>query len=148
MIRLADFCYRKRRFVLLAWIVALVVIVGIGSSVGSEHRANYQTPGAEATKAYQLLGERFPARAGDAINVVFRADAGIDDPQVKSRVEKLIATIQAIPDATQMVSRTVSPYDPEGAAQVSQDRKIAFIEVDFDRTQDKVFNEDVKYPKK
>ena len=60
MIRLADFCYRRRRLVLLGWVVGLVVVFALGQALPAKHRAEYRTPGAEATKAYDLLGERFP----------------------------------------------------------------------------------------
>ena len=71
MIRLADFCYRRRRIVLLAWVIALIVVIALGSAFPAVHRANYRTPGAEATKGYDLLNERFPARQGDSVDIVF-----------------------------------------------------------------------------
>ena len=75
---------------LAGWVVALVVIIMVGSALPAENRANYQTPGAESTEAYDLLGERFPARQGDSIKLVFAGD--IDDPAVQGRVEEVIET--------------------------------------------------------
>ena len=51
MIKLADICYRRRRLVLLAWVVLLVAVIGAGAAFPAENRANYQTPGAESTRA-------------------------------------------------------------------------------------------------
>ncbi len=41
-----------------------------GVVLPAEHRANYQTPGAESTKAYDLLGDRGVLTAAAAIMIV------------------------------------------------------------------------------
>ena len=43
--RLADLAYRRRGPMVLAWIVAAVVIIGVGSSLAGEYNADYDTPG-------------------------------------------------------------------------------------------------------
>ena len=104
MIRIADFCYRRRRYVLATWVLVFVGVVFVaGGALPAEHRADYQTPGAESTKAYQLLGERLPARQGDSIKLVFAGN--IDDPAVKSQVDSAIAT----PAAKPMVQPATTP---------------------------------------
>ena len=70
MIRIADFCYRRRRYVLLGWVVVLVVVIAAGGALPAQHRASYGTPGAESTKAYDLLGNLWwryqqPCREGN-----------------------------------------------------------------------------------
>jgi RND superfamily putative drug exporter len=142
VIQIADFCYRRRRYVLLAWIVVFVGVFVAGKALPAEHRANYQTPGAESTKAYDLLRERFPARQGDSIKIVFAGD--IDDPAVRSQVAAVIATAAAQP----YVAGVTSPYSPEGAVQVSADRRVAYAEVHFDRPFDKLANADSQFQKK
>jgi RND superfamily putative drug exporter len=142
VIRLADFCYRRRRYVLLAWIVGLVVVLGIGSALPAEHRANYQTPGAEATKAYDVLGQRFPSRGGDSIQLVFGGD--ITSAAVWTEVEATLAKAGAQPHVVGMTS----PYSPEGASQISQDKTVAYADVNFDQTFDRLANEDADYQKK
>ena len=142
MIRLADFCYRRRRVVLLAWVIALVVVVALGSAFPSIHRANYRTPGAEATKGYDLLNERFPARQGDSVDIVF---AGvIADPAIKTSVDAVLAKAATLPHVTTIDS----PYAEGNTSQVSTDGRIAYAVVHFDRTFDKLFNVDANYAKK
>ena len=141
MIRIADFCYRRRRFVLAAWVLLFVGVMAAGSALPAKHRANYQTPGAESAKAYDLLQERFPARQGDMIKLVFAGD--IDAPAVRAKVEAVVA--QAAGQAH--VTGVSSPYGPAGASQVSQDRSVAYAEVYFDRTFDKLANADPKFQK-
>ena len=52
--RLADFTYRRRRLMVLLWIVAAVVIIGLGSSLAGEYHADYNTPGSESKAASDL----------------------------------------------------------------------------------------------
>ncbi|MDQ6727998.1 MAG: MMPL family transporter [Actinomycetota bacterium] len=142
MVKLADFCYRKRRFVLAGWVLFFVAVIVAGSSLPANHKANYQTPGAESSRAYELLGKRFPARQGDSVKLVFAGD--IQEPAVRARAEEAIATAARQPH----VSGVQSPYAPEGASQVSKDGRVAFAEVNFDQTLDKLFSEDAQFSKK
>jgi len=141
VIRLADFCYRRRRYVLLAWILVFVGVIVAGGALPAEHRANYQTPGAESGKAYALLNQRFPARQGDSIKLVFSGK--IDDPAVRSKIEAVIAQASARPHVTGVSS----PYAPEASAQISADHSVAYADVFFDLTFDKLANADPKFQK-
>ena len=49
--RLADISYRRRGRMVLAWILASVVIIGVGSSLAGEYNADYNTPGSESKAA-------------------------------------------------------------------------------------------------
>jgi len=141
VIKVADFCYRKRRYILAGWVVLFIAVFAASIAVPANHKANYQTPGAESSRAYELLGSRFPARQGDAIKIVFAGD--VRAPAVKAEAEAVMAKAATLPH----VSGVQSPYTPEGASQVSGDGRVAFAEVNFDRTLDKLFNEDAKFPK-
>ena len=141
MIQLADFCYRKRRYVLLAWVLVFIGVIIAGSALPAKHRASYQTPGAESSKAYKLLGERFPARQGDSVKLVFAGN--ITSPAVRADVEQAIAAASKLPH----VAGVSSPYAPEAASQISADKKVAYGEVFFDTTFDKLANIDAKFQK-
>ncbi len=141
MIRIADFCYRRRRYVLLAWVLVFVGVIVAGSALPAEHKANYQTPGKESTKAYSLLADRFPTRKGDAVKLVFAGN--LDDPAVRSQIDGVIATASARPH----VSGVTSPFTPEGAAQLAQDHRVAYAEVHFDTTFDKLVSTDAHFQK-
>jgi RND superfamily putative drug exporter len=139
VIRLADFCYRRRRLVLGAWIVALVGIFAISSAVSTKYRANYETPGAESTHAYDLLGERFPARQGDSVKLVFSGP--IDDPAVQSEIDAVIKTAERQPG----VVSVDSPFAEGNQAQISRDGDIAYAQVNFKKTLDKMINADADF---
>jgi hypothetical protein len=52
--RVADLAYHHRGRMVLAWIVAAVVIIGVGSSLAGEYEADYDTPGSESKAARDL----------------------------------------------------------------------------------------------
>jgi RND superfamily putative drug exporter len=128
---LATWCYRHRRIVVTAWVVLLVGTIGFGSTVESAFAQSFSLPGTESQRATDLLRQRFPARAGDAGQIVFEADAGVTSPQVKDRVEALLAAVAKVPH----VIGATSPYNPAGGRQIStvpgRAGKIAYASVQF-----------------
>ncbi len=141
VIRLADFCYRRRRLVLGAWVLALVATIMIGGALPAEHRANYQTPGAESSEAYDLLADRFPVRRGDSIKLVFAGD--IEDPSVQSGIEQVIEKAEGLPHVTSVDS----PYADGAESQISENGRVAYAEVHFDEPFDELANDDIDYQK-
>src|SRR3954471_12877620 len=73
--RLATWCYRRRRSVVVLWIVALVAVSVFGSNVGSTFSQGFSLTDTESARAAQLLESRFPARAGDEGQIVFAHDS-------------------------------------------------------------------------
>jgi RND superfamily putative drug exporter len=68
--RLADIAYRRRGRMVLAWIAAAILIIGVGSSLAGEYEADYNTPGSESKAAASSPAlRRLP---GQEINVVGR----------------------------------------------------------------------------
>ena len=57
--RLADIAYRRRGWMVLGWIVAAVVLIGVGSSLKGDYNADYDTPGSESKAASDLTEQRF-----------------------------------------------------------------------------------------
>jgi putative drug exporter of the RND superfamily len=132
--RLAGWCYRRRRLVVVLWVAALISVSALGATVGSAYSLGFSLGGTESDHAAKLLAARFPARAGDEGQVVFAATAGVDDPAVKTRLETLFAEIAAVPGVTGVVS----PYSPEGGGQIARGRQVAFATVQFTKTEAKI----------
>ena len=83
------------RRVLLLWIVALIGVSAIGSSVGSTFSQGFSISGTESQRAADLLESRFPSRAGDEGQIVFARAAGVSDPTLQSHMESLFADVGA-----------------------------------------------------
>jgi putative drug exporter of the RND superfamily len=139
--RLARFCYRRRWRVLGAWVVLLVVLFALNSTVGGKFLDEFDLPGSESQEAVDLLEEHgFDARAGATGQIVFQTD-NVNDPTVQRNMEALFDEIAEITAP----SEVVSPYSPEGAHQISQSGpeagKIAYAEVNLaDRDSDELYD--------
>ena len=73
--RLADLSYRRRGRMVLAWLAATIIIIGVGSSLAGEYNADYNTPGSESKAASELTEERFAGYSGQEIYVVWKDPA-------------------------------------------------------------------------
>jgi RND superfamily putative drug exporter len=115
--------------VLLSWIVGLVVLGGLSTSIGSSIKDNFDLPNTESTRAINLLKQEFPAASGEDMTVVLRARQGtVTDPAISSTVTAMLAKVGKLPHVT----KVASPYGPKGADQLSKDHRIAFATVSLD----------------
>jgi RND superfamily putative drug exporter len=88
--RLADICYRRRGRVVLAWIAAMVVIIGLGSSLAGEYNADYDTPGSESEAASELTEREFDGYSGQEIYVAWEDPDGARSPQAQQEVQAFL----------------------------------------------------------
>jgi RND superfamily putative drug exporter len=132
--RIASWCYRRRGRVVVLWIVALVAVSVLGSTVGSRFSQGFALSGTESQRAADLLASRFPARAGDEGQLVFAASASVQDPAVRARMEALFAKVSAV----RGVTGVASPYSDGGAPQIARNGDVAYATVQFNRAADKI----------
>jgi RND superfamily putative drug exporter len=127
MLRLTRLTIAYRRTVVVLWIgLALGLLVG-SQALGARASNNFTLPGTASQRAVDLLKSRFPAHAGDADQIVFRARAGtMTSPAAEGVVVPLLARISGLPHVTAVVS----PY-ASGAHAVSKDGTIAFATISF-----------------
>jgi putative drug exporter of the RND superfamily len=123
--RLARLSFRRRGTVLLTWLVGLGLAIGLAAAFGGEKVNGSSMPGSDSEQAQTLLKERFPAQAGDRIDVVVRADA-VASSQVRSRVQALLGQIKGMPH----IAEVEDPYRTSGA--VSPDRRTLVARVYLD----------------
>src|SRR6478735_6081096 len=126
--RLARTSYRHRRLVLLGWVVALVVLSVVSSNAGTNWTQSFRLKGTDSQAATDLLQSRFPSQAGATADIVFKADAGVDDPAVQQHMTDIFARVAEI----DQVNEVSSPYSPTGARQIAADAPIAYAQVTFD----------------
>ena len=131
--RLAHGCYRRRWAVLAGWIVLLVGLFALNSSVGGKFLDDFALPGSESQEAVDLLESHgFEARTGFSGQVVYEAD-DVRAPDVQQGMEDLFDEIEE----AVAPGEVVSPYGPEGARNINGDGTIAYAEVNLgDRDSD------------
>ena len=127
--RLGSWCHDHRKRVVLLWVVALVILGGVSGAVGTDFKENFSGPDVESQKGFDLLDEHFGGMgAGLTGTIVYRAEQGVEDPEVRAAMEALFADIDAVPTVT-----VSSPYAETGAFQIArvgaQAGKIAYAEV-------------------
>ena len=125
--RLTDFCYRHRRLVVAGWLVILVATVVAGSRFGGGDTTDYGTPGSESKAATNLLDERFPARSGDTIDIVWRAE-DVTTAAVRSQVDDVL---DVAADLDHVVA-VAGPYREGGQGQIARDGTVAYATVQLD----------------
>ncbi|MGN6556389.1 MAG: MMPL family transporter, partial [Solirubrobacterales bacterium] len=140
MRRFASWTTSHRRIVIVGWIVALVAMGMIAKSAGSDFSEEFSLPSSDSKDALDLLENRFPAQAGDTVQIVYKAESGVESPAVKQKMEGVFAKVEALPH----VSEVSSPYEKGGAGSVSDDGKIAYATAQFNVTTDKLNDGEVK----
>lgn len=107
--RLAAFSVRRRRTVVVGWLLAVVALLGLASSFSGDFEADYSARGSDSAAAAALLSERFPAQGGVAVDVVVRADEGVE--AARGDVEALLAELADRPG----VLSVTAPWEPGGS---------------------------------
>ncbi|WP_116948200.1 MMPL family transporter [Jiangella endophytica] len=98
--RLAGVAFRHRRRVLIGWAAALAVAAGLVAAFGGDYEVDYSSPGSDSQQAQRLLTDRFPAQAGEPVDVVVRSDAPVTDPSVRAEVGALLDELRTLPHVT------------------------------------------------
>jgi RND superfamily putative drug exporter len=108
-VRLARLCNRHRWRTFGAWLLALIVIQVIASSVGVKQISSFRLPGTESQRAYDLLAAHFPAAKGDTDQLVYKARNGTLRDS-RARIEASLKRVAADPH----VAVVASPFGPGG----------------------------------
>ena len=113
--RLADIAYRRRGRMVLAWIAATVVIIGVGSSLAGEYEADYNTPGSESKASAELTEERFKGYSGQEVYVVWKAENGANSADAKRRVGAFLTEAKRIDNVSEEAPTRISRDGKIGA---------------------------------
>ncbi len=103
---------RHHRAVIAVWILAVILLAVIKTSVGGAYLDVFTVPGTESQTAIDLLVKRFPAQSGVGASVVVVAPNGSAiTPTAATAIEETVANIEKLPRVTS-VAPTPSPLDP------------------------------------
>ena len=123
---LARFCYRRRRLVVAAWVVALVATNVLSASLGPNFSTNFTAPNTESSRATALLGQQFKAVSGDTVQVTFRGSPSMQEPALRTQVAQFRAALAEVPHVTGVSD----PYTTPGA--ISKSGTIALANAQLD----------------
>ena len=94
--KLADLAYRRRGRMVLAWILATVFLIGLGSSFAGDYHADYNTPGSESKAASDLTEREFGGYSGQEIYVVWKDPAGATSAAARKRMSAFFAAAERV----------------------------------------------------
>ncbi len=126
--RLGASCYRRRRLVIVLWVVALAVLGGAAGRIGTNFSLQFSLPDVESARGIDTLSETFGAESsGRSGSIVVRAPEGVNRPEVVQPLSAFFAELDARDDLA-----VTSPFDPAALNQISRDGTIAFATVNID----------------
>ena len=127
--RLGHFCARHPVWVIVAWLVISLSIVGVARSVGQETNDDLSLPGTDSQAASDLLGEKFPAQANGSVPIAFRAPTGakLSDTRYKKPIESVTKAYARDPAITQ----SVGPFSDQGGSQINKKHTIGYISLNL-----------------
>ena len=110
--------------VIVLWIIGAAGVTLLVKAVGAETNNNVTLPGTGSQKATDLLQAGFPPQQNGSNPIIFHVTKGkVTDSANKTAITDSYKAIKKIP----YVSSAVSPFDQDGAAQISKDKQTAFI---------------------
>jgi putative drug exporter of the RND superfamily len=89
--RLADIAYRRRGRMVLAWIGAAIVIIGVGGALKGDNKADYNTPGSGSKAASDITQQRFGGYSAQEVTVTWTDPGGVNNPAVQQRMNRFFA---------------------------------------------------------
>jgi len=112
--------------VVAVWIIGAVGVTVLVKTVGADTDNNLTLPGTGSQLATDLLENEFPPQQNGSNPIIFHVSRGsVEDSAYKSAIKSSTKAIKQIP----FVNSAVSPYSQQGGAQISKDKKTAFISV-------------------
>ncbi|HEY5886880.1 MAG TPA: MMPL family transporter, partial [Acidimicrobiales bacterium] len=123
--------------VVIVWVLGLVALNGVAGGVGSAFRDDLNLPDVESRDGFDLLDEQFGGQGtGYTGTIVFRAEQGVDDPEVQQQMQELFDRVAGLDD----VARVDSPYADGGeqliASQGPEAGQIAYANVELPQESD------------
>jgi RND superfamily putative drug exporter len=132
MRRVSAWCFDNRFAAVGLWLLGLVALFGAAGVIGPAYDSVLDIPDSDSADGFAALERHFPelGTGNQSGTIVFRADQGVDDPEVRAAMEDLFAQVEAGFPADDGVARypgatVVSPYAPGGEVQVARDGPLA-----------------------
>ncbi|AVT34555.1 MULTISPECIES: MMPL family transporter [unclassified Plantactinospora] len=131
--RLGRASFRRRRLVVVLWLVLLAALGGAAVAFMGPTSSNFSIPGTESQRAIDALEREFPEASGATGTIVVAAPEGqqLGTPERRAAVAELVREAATLPGA-------VGALDPFTTGALSQDGRYALVQVQFTEQADEV----------
>jgi len=124
LIKLARFSVKHRRLMVGFWVILLVALGAISSSVDTNFATEFELPASESNDVQKLLEVNSSDRAGYSGQIVFASQDGVTTDKVKSTMTAFFAEVTKLDGVN-----IASPFETPG--QIDQSGKTAFAVIDI-----------------
>jgi putative drug exporter of the RND superfamily len=129
--RVGGWCFDHRIAAVGVWLSGLAAVLGAAAAIGPAYDAVLDIPDSDSADGFAVLDEHFSELGAGTQSgtIVFRADQGVDDPEVTAAMGELFARVDAgfpedgvpkHPGAT-----IISPYSEQGDGQIARQGPLA-----------------------
>jgi putative drug exporter of the RND superfamily len=130
--RISAWCFDHRIAAVALWVVGLAAVLGAAGAVGPTYDGVLDVPDSDSADGFDVLARHFPDLGAGGLSgtIVFRADQGVDDPEVTASMEELFDLVGAgFPDEDGVPrhpgATVISPYAEEGEGQIARQGPLA-----------------------
>jgi RND superfamily putative drug exporter len=137
--RIAGHCARHPWRIVFGWIGIFVALIGLNAAFHGSLVNEFKVPGTDFQKATDLIDAKFKGQKGAALRVVLAAPPGerIDTPERKTAIVKMLAIGEAAErslDESRADASSITDPLAKSVNQLSKTGRIAFFDIQFDRT--------------
>jgi RND superfamily putative drug exporter len=130
--RLGAFGARRRRTMMLGWLIVLAAVTALGITVGGTLQNTKSIPGSPAQTALTRMDRHWPSPDSQSAQIVFQAPSGhrLTEPSLEGALRASLKTAAQVPGVTAV-------GDPAADGMTSPDGRTAVADVDFSTAKDK-----------
>ncbi|SKA96267.1 putative drug exporter of the RND superfamily [Agreia bicolorata] len=125
---IGAFSARRHFLIIAAWLLLAVAALGGAHVLNGQMQQSVEIPGTESQTAIDMLETRFPQASGGSAKVIFEAPAGDDIDNYSSEISAISKNLGAMPN----VANAADPFASGNASQISADKSLAYVSVQYD----------------
>ena len=119
-VRISRWCAHHRWQTFVAWVLLVVAVSVLGSTVGTAKIDDFRLPGTESQRAYDVLAEHSPQQNGLVDQLVYVArDGTLKDSALRARINRSLALVRKDPIVVDVAAPRLTPDGRIGVVDVT-----------------------------
>ena len=130
--RLARWCFNNAWKVVGGWVLAFAGIAAATVSIGPAYDGSFEIPESDSASGFEVIETYFGgAGAGLPGSIVFQAEQGVTDDEIKATMAALFESIRSQTGEGETFESLAlrSPYDPGNEATIAPSEQIAYASI-------------------